>query len=322
MTEPPRAWESLCRGDSRSTLFTHPRWMEAVTRAFPGDRPLFLVALDGDRALGMIPLIRRRRLGLEQYLSLPFGTHGGPLLSPEAGPETAAGLARGFSELVGGPRVMRFEMTVFNPTPVLEEGLIAEMGRHGRRVTTHLIDLTKGFDHLWNGAYDRNTRNCVRMSERAGVTAAEETGPDALAVLHRLHEEQARTWTGIQAFSAGSLRAVCDTLGEDARIYIARKDGAPLMACLFLEHDGREVRPWVSGTAPEARPVRASHLLYNNALRDACERGRSVWDFGGSGGNRGIEFFKQSFGATPAPLLRFFHVADWVRRVRRVPDWD
>jgi CelD/BcsL family acetyltransferase involved in cellulose biosynthesis len=322
LSEPPSAWAELCRNDPRATLFTHPRWMEAVLRAFPGHRPLYLVAVDGDRAQGLIPLVRRRRLGLDQILSLPFGTHGGPLVAPNAGPDTVPALARAFRELVSGIRVMRFEMTVFNPGAALEEGLAGELGGWARRMTTHLIDLTPGFDHLWDERYDRNTRNCVRMSERAGVTAAEETGPEALAVLHRLHEAQARDWTGIHAFSLDALRGVCDTLGTDARIYVARREGKPLMACLFLEHEGREIRPWVSGTDPDARPVRASHLLYNHALRDACGRGRRVWDFGGSGGNQGIEFFKQSFGATPAPVVRFFHVAGWVRRVRRVPAWD
>jgi len=321
-THPPREWDVLCREDPRATLFTHPRWMEAITRAFPDQSPRYLVAFDGDRLSGLIPLARRRRFGFDQITSLPYGTHGGPLIAPHAGADTVSALARAFRKLVTGFRVMRFEMSVFNPGPELEAGLDAELGSWVRRMTTHLIDLTPGFDHLWNGAYDRNTRNCVRMSERAGVTVSEETGPEALAVLHRLQEEQSRAWSGIHAFPLDALRAVCDTLGEDARIYIARLEDKPLMACLFLEHEGREIRPWVSGTDPGARPVRASHLLYNQALRDACARVRRVWDFGGSGGNQGIEFFKQSLGAKPAPVLRFFRVADWVRKVRRVPAWD
>ena len=39
-------------------------------------------------------------------------------------------------------------------------------------------------------------------------------------------------------------------------------------------------------------------------------------------GNPNIEFFKESFGASPVPVLRCFHVAGWWRRLRKGPAWD
>lgn len=321
-TAPPESWQDLCLRDPHATLYLFPRWTEALLRAYPEYRPLYLVAVEDGRVAGLLPMVRRRRFGLDQYLSLPFGGHGGPVLAADAPPETVPALARAFARLVFSPRVIRFEMTVFRPSASLEEGLTPDLGRTFQQFRTHLVDLRPGFDEIWAHAYDKNTRNCVRMAERAGVTVAEETGEEALQTLYRLHRDQARAWPGVHAHPLRAIRAVRDTLGADARIYVARREGKPLVACLYLEHLGREIHPWVIGTAPEARPVRASHMLHHTVMRDACERGIQTWDFGGSGGIRGVEFFKESMGGRPVPVLRCFHVAGWMRRLRRGPVWD
>jgi hypothetical protein len=296
--------------------------MEAITRAYPRYRPVHLVATDAGTVAGLLPLVRFRRFGLDQYLSMPFGTHGGPLLAAGADPATAGALAKSFRRLVRGGRTLRFEMTVLDPSDDLRAALASSLGSTFQDFRTHLIDLRGGFDELWLRTYDRNTRNCVRMSERAGVTVAQERGEDAIATLHRLHAAQSMEWEGIPPHPARAFHAIIDALGDDARIHIARRDGEPLAACLFLEHGGREIHPWVSGSAKAARPVRAYHKLMSDALRDACSRGLETWNFGGSGGNAKIEFFKESFGGKPAPVLRCFHVAGWWRKLHRGPAWD
>ncbi len=320
--EAPPDWARLCEESSRATLFLHPRWMEAITRAYPRYRPLYLVATDAGTVAGMLPLVRFRRFGLDQYLSMPFGTHGGPLLATGADPATAGALAKSFRRLVRGGRVLRFEMTMFDPSDDLREALAPSLGHTFQDFRTHLVDLREGFDELWRKAYNKNTRNCVRMAEGAGVTVAQERGEDAIASLHLLHAAQSMEWEGIPPHSQEALRAIVDSLGEDARIYIARREGELLSACLFLEHGGREIHPWVSGSAKAARPLRAFHKLISDPLRDACARGLETWDFGGSGGNPKIEFFKESFGGKPVPVLRCFHVAEWWRKLRRGPAWD
>jgi CelD/BcsL family acetyltransferase involved in cellulose biosynthesis len=319
----PDAWEALWRADPRATLFQHPRWMEAITRGYPSYRPLWLTAETEGRVAGVLPLVRHRKWGLDQYLSMPFGTHGGPLVDPaDPGPVVAA-LAGGFRKLGLGPRVIRFEMSVFDPSEAVRSALAGPLGAWFQDFRTHRIDLTVGFDELWRRRYHKNTRNCVRMAERAGVTVGEERGDEAVEILCRFYAAQAEGWEGIQPYPREAVERIVDSLGADARIYMARSaDGEPLAAVLDLEHAGRDVHPWMSGAVPAARPVRASHLLYNHALRDACDRGLATWDFGGSGGNEKIEFFKASFGARPAPVLRCFRAAGWYRRLRKGPAWD
>lgn len=319
---PPPGWDSLCEEEPRATLFLHPRWMEAMLRAYPRYRPLYLVAMEGGTVSGGIPVVRMSRLGTEQFLSMPFGSHGGPLLAPGADPEAARALAREFRELGTGLRTLRFEMSVFDPPATLREAMAGPLGFSFQDFRTHVVDLRPGFEELWRNGYRRGTRKCVRAARRAGVEIHAQPAEEGLNILAELHGRQSRSWEGVHPYSGDALAAIAGVYGLDARIYAARRDGETLAACLFLTHGGREILPLVSGAVPDAREHRAFHLLMHDAMRDACEAGFTVWSFGGSGGNREIEFFKESFGAVPRSVLRCFHMPAWAKRLGRRPAWD
>ena len=319
---PPGEWESLWESDPRATLFLHPRWMEALVRAYTRTRSIYLIASDAGRVAGLIPVVKWSRLGLIQFLSLPFGTYGGPLLAPGADLRVAAALAAAFRDLSRSPRCMRFEMCILEPSQELRDALAPELASTFQDFRTHVVDLTQGMAQLWRARYRSTVRECVRAAQRARVTVAVEEGEAALAVLHALHLSQGGLWKGFKPYSLHALRAMTQVFSGNARIYIARREGEPLAACLFLEHAGREIHPYVSGASLAAREHHAFHLLIHTALGDACARGFRVWNFGASGGDRQIEYFKESFGAEPRPVLRCFHMAWWARRLRKRPAWD
>lgn len=318
-TAPPE-WEPLWKEDPRATLYLHPRWMKTLVRAFPQYRPRYLTAREDTRLAGLIPLVFLRRLGLNQFLSLPFGAHGGPVLHPQAPPETASRLAGAFFDLGKRWRTMRFEMTLFDPSRAMRDAAGISGPARVREWSSHLLDLEGGADAVWAN-YRRGTRKCVRAAERAEVRVDIERSPEALEILHRLHVEQGRAWAGVDPYPLRALAEVLEEMEDSARVFVARRGERPLAACLCLEHEG-EIHPWVSGAAPEARPVRAFHLLMHTAIFDALNRGFRTWHFGSSGGNPDIEFFKESFGARTVPVLRCWYLAPWVRRLRRRPAWD
>ena len=269
----------------------------------------------------MIPMVQFRRFGLDQFLSMPYGSHGGPVVAGDADPQTASALAQGFHSLGTGLRTMRFEMSVFRPSSSLETALSRTLGKYFNDFRTHIVDLTPGVEVVWN-SYRHGTRKCVRTAERAGVSVAVEDGREPLEILYRFHLAQSRVWKGIHPHSLEALRAIIEVFGPEAKIYVARQDGRPLAACLFLYHRGREVHAWASGAVPEARPARAFHFLIHTAIQDACRERFEVWHFGGSGGNQRVEFFKESFAAKAFPVHRYFHMPGWARRLRRKAAWD
>jgi CelD/BcsL family acetyltransferase involved in cellulose biosynthesis len=313
----PSEWPDLWRRDREATVFHHPRWIDAITRAYPRFEPRFAVHEHDGRVDGVLPFVRYRKLGMEQILSLPYGTYGGSVVDPQAAGDPAGALAAAFARLVRRPLVVRFEMTLFHPGEDRAASVDRELGRFLRPTHTHVVDLTVGFDELWNRRYDKDTRTAVRKAEREGVTAAAEPGDEAVVVLARLHAEQSRNWAGFRPHPVEALRAVRETLGEEAEIWVARRGGEPLVAMLVVSAGGREAFAWVSGSQPEARPVNALHLIFDRLFRRACEQGMVRLNFGGSAGNPGIEAFKMSLGGIEVPVRRYYGEAAWRRRLRR-----
>lgn len=321
-SEPPTGWSDLAAADPSSTLFQHPLWLRALTRAYPALEPRFISASTETTLLGVLPYVIKRRLGLGQVLSLPFGTHGGPLVASGAPTTVIGALGEAFARRARSPLTIRAEMTVYRPSSQLRDALAPSLGDAFQEFQTHVIPLSGDFEELWAKRYRKNTRNCVRVSERAGVTIRVERGSDAVDTLARLHAHQATQWEGIVPHPRAALAAVVETYADDARIYVARQNGDPLCAILLLDHGGKETHAWVSGATDASRPVRAYHHMINECLRDANARGLGAFHFGGSGGQGKLEFFKESFAAEPMPVLRVFRVAGWFRKLRRGPVWD
>ncbi|HET9233470.1 MAG TPA: GNAT family N-acetyltransferase, partial [Candidatus Eisenbacteria bacterium] len=267
-TDRPEDWVAILREDPRATLFLHPRWIEALATAYPRYRPHYLVAHEDGRVMGVLPLMRGTRYVLSEWLSLPFGAHGGPLVRSDSAPRTVAALGEAFRKLVSNPRVYRFEMTIYDPPAEWRAALSPAFGACFHDTDTHVIDLES-----LDTPFRRSAERSLRAAREAKISVAIESGDAAYDALTRMHEEQVRNWTGIEPYARPVIVSVAASFGADARLYVARRDGQALAACLCLEHEGREIHPWVSGAVPISRDTGAFHLLVDTALRDAAARG-------------------------------------------------
>jgi hypothetical protein len=310
--DPPPDWDAIHAEDPRATMFLHPRWMDAITRAYPFYRPLYLVAEAGGSVAGILPLVQVRRWGLDQFLSLPFGAHGAVGASSRR-PSTAAQLAVAFRPGHGDENPALRDV---HSRPEFRTRAAPAPPSFFQDFQTHVIDLEGGPEGLWRGTGE--APSAASGPPRAGVLVGLERGGCHLTCIGCMKNRVEPGW-GLRPIP-GSDPLHRRRLRQDARLYTARLRDEVIAACLCLEHGGREVHPWVSGAAPAARELGAFHFLIDAALRDAALRGCKTWYFGGSGGNRRIEFFKESFSARPVPLLRCFHMAGWARRLRRRPE--
>jgi hypothetical protein len=318
----PPEWEARVSGNAETPLDRRPRWLDALRHAYPEYRPRIWTARDGERVVAVLPALVVRRYGFRQFVSLPFGSAGGPFSVGDGGEAAASVLLGAFREAAGALDVMRWEMTLVDPSPALRKGALAALGVAGQELGTHVLDLAPGAAELWERGYHRGARRSVEGAERAGVTVVAGRDPGSIAELARLHRGQSREWVGIPPHPEEAIARMSAFFGDDARVYRAVREGKTLAACLVLEQPGADAIPWVSGALPEAREANAFHLLMHAAIGEAAGRGCRRWQFGGSGGNPRIEFFKESFGAVPVPVLRFHRLAGWARPLRPRPAWD
>jgi hypothetical protein len=313
----PETARPLLEADPRATTFLDPSWLEALVAAYPRFRPFHLLLEEGGRVTGVLPAAEARPLGLREIVSLPFGTHGGPLLDPAASEAGIRMLVGRFVELTGRLRTVRFEMTVFDPPAALAGVLDAMLGRHRIEETARVLDLRPGPDALWS-AYDQKLRRNVRRAQKAGIWVRRGEGEADREAFFRLYAGQAEERTIAWHHRRPRLEVLFRMLGPRSGIWLAGRGEEILCAQLVLYHEPREIHFWLSGAVRESRPLSAFHLLLHSIVQDAAERGFAACHFGASLGKPGVDRFKRAFSPVARPLVRFYHQPAWVDRIQRV----
>lgn len=312
-------WEQLLSSSSGATIFHTREWASVLEETYRDLGVKYIVVEDQDgRYVAGMPFAHNRNLFFSTFLSMPFGTYGGPIVVDGLGEEAAPFVGAALQGITRGILPFSFCCVLFN-TPTAFERTIQGAFPHGRRtrVSTHLIDLGEGFNKLWDSSFDKETRTCARKALRNGVTIGKSIDAGAADVLHCLYKEQAEEWGVKKAYPQRLIHQISDLLNKRAQIWTGTLKGEPVCAVLvFYFRDS--LMAWLSGQNAEGRKICASHLLYTEILKDACENGYSVFNFGGSGNLQGIRYFKESFGGREYSYSLFVNESGVFKSVRRL----
>lgn len=314
-------WEQLLSSSSGATIFHTWEWASVLEETYRDLEVRYIVVedQDGRYAAGM-PFAYSRNLFLCTFLSMPFGTYGGPIAVDGLEEDVVPFLGVAIQGVTRGTLPFSFYCVLFNTPMVFERAIQNAFPRGNRtRVSTHLIDLSEGFNVLWDSSFDKETRTCARKAARNGVTIKKGIGTESAAELHRLYKRQSKEWGIAKVYPQRLISQIADQMSQRAQIWTGTLNGEPVCAVLvFYFRDS--LMAWLSGQNAEGRRVCASHLLYTEILKDACENGYTVFNFGGSGNLQGIRFFKESFGGKEFVYSLFANesgIFKFARKLRR-----
>jgi CelD/BcsL family acetyltransferase involved in cellulose biosynthesis len=310
------AWSGLVAADPDSSFYHDPVWLRSLQKVYPSFQSLYFLALDpAGRLLGGLPAVRIVKAGLTQLLSLPFGTYGTPLVASgsAADPtEVRAALVDGWFREASRAGVVRAHLIPFQPHgPNPVHLRIPPEWRIMER--THLVPLSDGFETIWFKRYDKENRTASRKAVKLGVVVSREE--NGVEILEALYRRQNREWTGHIPYRYGLLQSLVELCGDRVQVWVARQGERPVFAVMAFYHKDT-VTPWVSGSTPDARAVCAGNLIHKVLIEDACSRGFSTYNFGGSGGIPGLEAFKVAFGGVPVDYTSYFRESPWFGRLR------
>ncbi|MEK9155531.1 MAG: peptidoglycan bridge formation glycyltransferase FemA/FemB family protein [Patescibacteria group bacterium] len=170
--------------------------------------------------------------------------------------------------------------------------------------TTRLLDLTKGYQVIFD-EFNMRARYNTRLGKKKGVET-NFVGLDRFDEFASLMSQTAER----DAFSLHEMpyyRAMLETLAGadecDAKLAIATHEGVPLAATLTIDSFG--TRTYLHGASGnQMRELKATHVLQDFVINDACEKGLVAYDFWGispPGASEkhpwhGITKFKEGFG--------------------------
>jgi CelD/BcsL family acetyltransferase involved in cellulose biosynthesis len=281
--------DQLAAGASQSTFYHTGAWLRSLGEAYPRMALRFLVATENGTPRAFLPYVESRRGPLRALWSLPFGTYGGP-----AGEEQACALL--WDEFRG----------MFSSPGVVDVGCIdrdAALSADGwekSELSTHVVDISRGFEHLWEEQFDKPRRRRVRRAVEAGVTVRRGSGVDDMAAFMHVYRERLKDWKSGSGHPESLFFSLLANGGEQVRLYVAEHGGAVVGGHLnFYYKDA--VIAWYGMTSTQAGDTQAGTLLYSVCMREACAAGFRTYNLGASLGKRSLIEYKESLGGTPQP---------------------
>ena len=259
-------------------------WRGVFERAF-GHESIYLVARDGDRIAGVLPLVFIDSLVFGRSLtSLPFLNYGGIVADSQ---EAADKLLAAATEVARHRRCRHVELRHvgrrFSSLPCKEHKVAMQ------------LPLETG---MWQ-RLDRKVRNQIRKAQKSELTS-EYGGVELLADFYQVFARNMRD-LGTPVYGRRFFEEVLRSFPERTQIHVVRLRRVPVAAGITYR-TGRGVEvPWASSVR-DYSALCPNHLLYWSVIERAVADGCDVLDFGRSTPHEGTYKFKEQWGARPVPL--------------------
>lgn len=301
------AWARAATADIAASQT--PPWLDAACEAGGLRDVTRLYAAQDGREL-VLPLARPARAPAMLALpaSLPPAWGVGGLLGAD-GAVTGQDVRDVLADLAGAQAIS----VRVRPGPSSEEMWAAWSGPEIVRMPrmTQVLTLGGGFEHVWTDRFSSKVRRWCRRAERGSLEVESDATGRLMDVFGQLYELSVKRWAeqqheplALAQWRAArrdpprKFTAVARHLGEECRVWVARRDGEAAAAIIVLRH-GRRATYWRGAMDKEvAAKTGANELLHRLAIEEACEDGVESYDLGDSAAGSSLARFKASFGAT------------------------
>jgi hypothetical protein len=303
------AWLRALPKDPNALVSQTPAWMDCICASGRYvDASRAYRAADGHELV--LPLARRRLAGRAGPVSsMPFGWGTGGLVSSR-GWVSADDVAGVVADL---ERQLSILIAV-RPSPATAEAWAVSVPDGAVRTPymSQTVDLSGGFDEVWNG-FAATVRSHCRKAGRRGVTAERDDTGRLMPVFDALYRTSVDRWASqqheprviahwraIHRDPPEKFRAVAQRLGRACHVWVAWRAGEPIAALVVLAH-GNHTTMWRAAMNKEAvRGTGATELLHQLAIEEACTSGRRFYHLGDSAPCSGVARHKRGYGATDA----------------------
>jgi CelD/BcsL family acetyltransferase involved in cellulose biosynthesis len=280
----PADLDSVALESPHATFYHSGVWLHSVAAAYPRLSLRCIVAEDGGRPVGYLPYFVSRRGPLARAWSLPFGTYGGPACIDD---EAAPILLDAFARVLGRGGVVETGWVDFRN--------LTRADAPETWYETHLVDLTVGFDRLFEERFATQRRQRVRRARKLGVSVRRVEDEDGLGEYYRIFRDRIAGFGGPSLYHEALYRELFGRGKDTVRLYMAYLDDAVVGGHLnFCYKD--TVIAWYGVVAGQHQRTQAGTLLYAVCMQEACEEGFATYNLGASLNKASLIHFKESLG--------------------------
>jgi CelD/BcsL family acetyltransferase involved in cellulose biosynthesis len=285
------AWTSeldeLAANAPNATFYHTGTWLRALGESYPRMSLRVLLARSDGSYAAFLPYFESKRGFVRTLWSLPFGTYGGPAGEQGACEE----LWREYRGCLSEPGVIELGCIDYGASLAAERWDTTEL-------STHVVDISGGFDEVWREHFDKPRRRRVRRAEELGVSVRRGNGPGDVSSFMAVYRERLQDWKTGGGHPEALFFSLVEHGGPQVRLYVAEHGGAVIGGHLnFYYKDA--VIAWYGMASTRAGDTQAGTLLYSVCMRDACDEGFRSYNLGASLGKRSLIEYKESLGGKP-----------------------
>jgi serine/alanine adding enzyme len=286
-----KEWDEYVRKSGCSTFYHQTGWKRVIADTYH-HRPLYLVARHEGAICGILPVVTiSHPLVGNVSVSLPFAPYGGICADNE---ETANALTAYLVALSADKNI--------GPTEIRSLYPVQGGGTLDQSYCSPVLSLRNDTEAQWSGLR-KTMRRYVKKAQSANL----ETVPDSqdMKGFYHLYSRTMRDF-GTPAHSEQFFTNIFREFPRNARIAKVNYEGNCIAAILLLEFRGTMIYGW--GASDERfSHLHPNYLLFWEAIRDACGRSFTSFDFGRSMVGEGTYLFKTGWGAEPRQLYYHYY---------------
>jgi len=293
-------WSNYVAEAPAATIAHELNWSRVMSDGL-GHRPLYRLAIDDDRVVGVLPMVLIKTWWQTRYLiSLPWIDYGGVLADNG---EVEAML---YEEARRLTKEMKAKFAEFRTATAGAFNLALLKNK-----VTFLLKLADDPDEIWKG-FDAKLRNQIRKAEKSDLETAF-AGIEGLPEFYKVFAYNMRD-LGTPVWGYGFFKSILESFPETARIILVKKGNLTIASGLVLRFKDRLYVPSASAYRSFLKYC-PNHALYWAVIKKGCEEGHKLFDFGRSAIDSSTYKFKIQWVPQPTQLTWQYYL--W--RIGEIP---
>lgn len=299
--EDEKAWDEYVYKSSSSTFYHQLGWRNVVEKTYK-HRPVYLVAKEGGKIKGVLPMFLMRSVIFgKKLVSVPFAPYGGVCADNETIENALIEEAKKITEECGVDylEVRYLNKNGNNPNPTTNSNYV-----------TFILDLDINTEVVWR-IFNNKVRNAIRKAIKSGVKIANDSH---IEEFYGLYTRNMRD-LGTPPHSFAFFKNLLHEFPEHTRVVSAKYDGVSVAAMLLVYFKDTIISGWAASDR-KYRKINPNNLLYWEVIKASCESGYKYFDFGRSLKGSGTFNFKKPWGGEIKQLHYQYHLCN----KKNVPD--
>lgn len=281
-----KRWNKFVFSCPEATFFHRAEWQEIIRKVFR-HTTIFLYAEKAGEIVGVLPLAHvNSRLFGDALVSLPFAVYGGIASSDT---DATAALETKAQRLAVDLGVDHLEFR--NTTPKHTEWPTQDLYVTFRKEILPEVEANML-------AIPRKQRAMVRKGIKNNLKSEVDRSTDRFfkVFADNVHRH------GTPALPKRYFDTLLQVFGDDCQILTITSSEGKLLSSVLSFYFRDEVLPYYAGDDEAARDLAANDFKYWELMRQSCEQGLRIFDYGRSKVGTGPYAFKKNWGFEPEPL--------------------